>query len=151
MLAGIAEQDWAEASGMPGAQVAVADYRPAWWPANTRLLIRRVALDPEQVSADPRSRRRRSLHPDQRALPVAELADTDPIYGYSFILANRDVSTPQRAARVEHWYRHRTECENLPRRQTRSRAMSPTLGHGAVNAAWMWGALIATSLAGWLH
>ena len=29
--------------------------------------------------------------------------------------------------------------------------MSPTLGHGAVNAAWMWGALIATSLAGWLH
>ena len=31
-------------------------------------------LDPEQVSADPRSRRRRTLHPDQRALPLPELA-----------------------------------------------------------------------------
>ena len=29
----------------------------------------------EQVSADPRARRRRTLHPDQRALPLAELAD----------------------------------------------------------------------------
>ena len=30
---------------MPGAQVAVADYTPNWWPAATRLLIRRVRLD----------------------------------------------------------------------------------------------------------
>ena len=59
---------------MDGAQVAVAEYCPDWWPANTRLLIRRVLLDPAQVSADPRSRRRRTLHPDQRALPFPELA-----------------------------------------------------------------------------
>jgi hypothetical protein len=46
-----------------GAQVAVADYCPHWWPATTRLLIRRVRLDLElgQVSADPRARRRRTL------------------------------------------------------------------------------------------
>ena len=69
LLAGIAEQDWHDAIGMDGAQIAVAGYCPDWWPASTRLLIRRVALDPEQVSADPRSRRRRTLHPDQRALP----------------------------------------------------------------------------------
>lgn len=30
LLAGIAEQDWAEAIDMDGAQVAVADYRPDW-------------------------------------------------------------------------------------------------------------------------
>jgi hypothetical protein len=54
---------------MGNAQVAVANYRPDWWPASTSLLIRRVKLAPEQVSADPRSRRRRTLHPGQRALP----------------------------------------------------------------------------------
>ena len=76
LLAGVAEDDWHEAIGMDGAQVAVADYRPA----NTRLLIRRVRLDPSQVSADPRSRRRRTLHPDQRALPFPELARAGAIY-----------------------------------------------------------------------
>ena len=74
LLAGIAEDDWHDAIDMDGAQVAVAEYCPDWWPASTRLLIRRVLLDPAQVSADPRSRRRRTLHPDQRALPIPELA-----------------------------------------------------------------------------
>jgi hypothetical protein len=37
---------------------------------------------PEQVSADPRSRRRRTLHPDQRALPLPELAQAGAIYAY---------------------------------------------------------------------
>jgi Transposase DDE domain group 1 len=88
MLDGLAETDWTEATDMPAAQVAVAAYRPDWWPADTRLLIRRVRLDVAagQVSADPRSRRRRTLHPDQRALPLPELADADAVYGYSFIL-----------------------------------------------------------------
>jgi hypothetical protein len=35
------------------------------------------------------------------------------VYGYSFILTNHDVSTPARAAAVEHSYRHRTEIENI--------------------------------------
>ena len=62
------------------AQVAVAEYCPDWWPAATRLLIRRVRLDVAagQVSADPRARRRRTLHPDQRALPIDELAAPTP-------------------------------------------------------------------------
>jgi Transposase DDE domain group 1 len=66
LLAGLAGDDWHDAIEMDGAQVAVAGYCPDWWPANTRLLIRRVRLDPDQVSADPRSRRRRTLHPAQR-------------------------------------------------------------------------------------
>ena len=50
---------------------------PDCWPTATRLLIRRVRLDIDagQVSADPRARRRRTLRPDQRALPNAELAE----------------------------------------------------------------------------
>jgi hypothetical protein len=112
-LAGIAETDWYDAIDMDHAQVAVSSYAPAEWPAGTRLVIRRVRLAPEQVSADVRSRRRRTLHPDQRALPLDELADTDAIYAYSFILTNLDVSTPEQADTVEHWYRHRTSVENI--------------------------------------
>jgi hypothetical protein len=68
LLDGIREADWTDAIAIPGAQVAVADYTPNWWPAATRLLIRRVCLDVAagQVSADPRARRRRTLPPDQR-------------------------------------------------------------------------------------
>jgi hypothetical protein len=113
LLDGVAEDAWHDAIEMDGAQVAVAQYCPDWWPANTRLLIRRVLLDPAQVSADPRSRRRRTLHPDQRALPIPELAAQPAVYAYSFILTNLDVSSPARASAAEHWYRHRTTVENL--------------------------------------
>src|SRR4051794_39465577 len=118
LLDGIAEADWTDAIDMPGAQVAVAGYCPNWWPASTRLLIRRGRLDVSaepgagQVSAGPRARRRRTLHPDQRALPLDELAELDAVYGYSFIVTNLDVTTGDRAAAVEHWYRHRTQVEN---------------------------------------
>lgn len=152
MLSGIAETDWAEAIDMDGAQVAVADYRPDWWPAKTSLLIRRVLLDISQVSEDTRSRRRRTLHPDQRALPLAALADVDTIYAYSFILTNLDVSTSDNAVAVEHWYRHRTTVENVFRDSKHGGALRhlPS-GYVEVNTAWMWGALLAATMAGWLH
>jgi Transposase DDE domain group 1 len=152
LLDGISSGDWTDATGMHGAQVAVADYRPDWWPAATSLLIRRVRLDPGQVSADPRSRRRRTLHPHQRALPFPELATAGAIYGYSFILTSLDVSVPGKAAAVEYWYRHRTTIENLFRDGKHGAALRhlPS-GHVQVNRAWMWGALLAASMAGWLH
>ncbi len=152
ILAGVAEGDWTDAIDMDGAQVAVGDYGPDWWPSATRLLIRRVRLAPEQVSADPRSRRRRTLHPDQRALPITELAEADAVYGYSFIVTNLDVSTPEHAAAVEHWYRHRTAIENIFRDAKIGAALRHLAsGYPQVNKAWMWGALLAVSIAGWLH
>jgi hypothetical protein len=152
LLAGIAEDDWHDAIDMDNAQVAVAEYCPDWWPADTRLLIRRVLLEPEQVSADPRSRRRRTLHPDQRALPLPELASAGPVYAYSFILTSLDVSSPARAAAAEHWYRHRTTVENLFRDSKLGAALRhlPS-GYPQVNLAWMWGALLAATMAAWLH
>jgi hypothetical protein len=152
ILDGVAEGDWVDAVDMDGAQVAVADYCPDWWPSATRLLIRRVRLSPDQISADPRSRRRRTLHPNQRALPITELADADTVYGYSFIVTNLDVSTGQRAAAVEHWYRHRTAIENVFRDAKIGAALRhlPS-GYPQVNKAWMWGALLAVSIASWLH
>jgi len=152
LLAGIAGDAWHDAIDMDNAQVAVAEYCPEWWPADTRLLIRRVALDPAQVSADPRSRRRRTLHPDQRALPIPELACAGPVYAYSFILTNLDVSSPDQAAAAEHWYRHRTTVENIFRDSKLGAALRhlPS-GYPQVNLAWMWGALLAATMAAWLH
>ena len=66
-----------------------------------------------RVSADPLSRRRRTLHPDQRALPIPDLAQQPAIYAYSFILTNLDVFSPDKAIAAEHWYRHRTTVENI--------------------------------------
>jgi hypothetical protein len=152
LLAGLADGDWHDAIDMNNAQVAVTQYCPDWWPANTRLLIRRVRLDPAQVSADPRSRRRRTLHPDQRALPIPELASAGAVYAYSFILTNLDVTSPDKAAAVEHWYRHRTTVENIFRDGKLGAALRhfPS-GYPPVNTAWMWGALLAATMAAWLH
>jgi len=102
--------------------------------------------------ADPRSRRRRTLHPDQRALPLTELADAEGVYGYSFVLTkSRPIHSGQsrgRRALVPAPYRDR---ERLPGRQTRCRAAPPAVGYPEVNTAWMWGALLAATIAGWLH
>jgi hypothetical protein len=68
------------------------------------------------------------------------------------MLTNLDVSTTDRAAAVEHWYRHRTAIENVIRDSKLGAALRhlPS-GHPQVNRAWMWGALLAASIAGWLH
>jgi Transposase DDE domain group 1 len=152
LLAGLADDAWHDTIDMDNAQVAVAGYGPDWWPANTRLLVRRVALDPAQVSADPRSRRRRTLHPDQRGMLFPDLAAQPAIYAYSFILTNLDVSSPDLAAAAEHWYRHRTTVENIFRDSKLGAALRhlPS-GYPPVNLAWMWGALLAASMAAWLH
>jgi hypothetical protein len=151
-LAGIAEDAWRDAIDMQNAQVAVSPYKPADWPAGTVLLVRRVKLDPDQVSADPRSRRRRTLHPDQRALPIPELEQEPAIYACSFICTNMDVSTPAKAVACEHWYRHRTSIENIFRDSKHGAALRhlPS-GSTEINTCWMWASLIAAAIAAWCH
>ena len=102
-----------------------------------------------RVPADPRSRRRRTLDPRQRALPIPELEQEPEIYAYSFICTNMDVSTPARAAAAEHWYRHRTVIENIFRDSKHGAALRhlPS-GSNDVNTAWMFGSLIAAAIAG---
>lgn len=62
------------------------------------------------------------------------------------------MSTRDNAAAVEHWYRNRTSIENVNRNSKHGAALRhlPS-GHAQVNTAWMWGALLAASMAGWLH
>ena len=67
-------------------------------------------------------------------------------------MTNLDVTSGEKAAAVEHWYRHRTQVENLFRDTKHGAALRhlPS-GHAEVNRAWMWGALLAASITGWLH
>jgi hypothetical protein len=67
-------------------------------------------------------------------------------------LTNLDVSSPDKAAAVEHWHRHRTTVENIFRDSKLGAALRhlPS-GYPQVNLAWMWGALLAASMAAWLH
>jgi hypothetical protein len=61
---------WVDAIGMPGAQVAAVDYAPAGWPDDTYTIVRRVRVEAEAISADPRSRRRRTIDKNQLALAL---------------------------------------------------------------------------------
>jgi hypothetical protein len=60
------------------------------------------------------------------------------VYGYSFIVTNRDVSTPGKAAVVEHWYRHQTQVKTILRDAKLGAAVRhlPS-GYPRVNCAWM--------------
>jgi len=60
-LTTIPDKAWRKAKRMKGAQVAVMAYAPAGWPPGTRTVVRRVKTPAEQISADPRSRRRRTI------------------------------------------------------------------------------------------
>jgi hypothetical protein len=53
---------------------------------------------------------------------------------------------------AEHWYRHGTTIENIFRHGKHGAALRhlPS-GYPQVNMAWMHGALLAASMAGWLH
>jgi len=83
---------------------------------------------------------------------LPELAGAGAIYAYSFILTNLDVSAPAKAIAAEHWYRHRTTVENIFRDSKLGAALRhlPS-GYPQVNLAWMWGALLAATMAAWLH
>ena len=71
LLDGITEADWTDALDMPAAQVAVADYCPNWWPAATRLLIRRVRLDVDGRAVSRGSAGAAAPHPAPRPARAA--------------------------------------------------------------------------------
>jgi len=82
-LSAVPDSDWRPASGMHGAQVAACDYAPAGWPEGTYTIIRRVKIPVTQLSADPRSRRRRTVHKEQLALAFGGAAEH--VWAVSFI------------------------------------------------------------------
>src|SRR6266496_443437 len=135
---------------MNGAQVAVCDYAPAGWPPGTVTVVRRVKVRAEDISTDPRARRRRTIPKGQLALALDGLVEH--VYAYSFIATNIDVSTPAKAAALEAWHRMRTDIEDRIRDAKHGAALRhlPSSSR-AVNTVWMWGALLAVNMSAWLQ
>ncbi|MGC4190552.1 MAG: IS1380 family transposase [Thermomicrobiales bacterium] len=140
---------WVDAVGMAGAQVAAVDYAPAGWPDGTYTIVRRVRVDAEQVSADPRSRRRRTI--DKAQLELVLEGTATHAYAVSFIVTNiptfEKTEQGETVRDVEAWFRKRTDIEDRIREAKLGAALRKLpSGNQTVNTVWMWAALIAGNL-----
>jgi hypothetical protein len=109
--AAVEEKAGADAWDMTGAQVAATGYAPAGWPPATYTTIRRVKVPAAEISADPRSRRRRTIPKDQLTLALDGVVDH--AWAVSFIVTNIPADDGDGVIAVEHWFRGRAEA---PRR-----------------------------------
>jgi hypothetical protein len=134
----VPDDAWRPARGMAGAEVARVDYTPAGWPEGTWAVARRVRVRAEDISADPRARRRRTFDPAQLRLALG--GQLDELYAYSVIVTNIDDDPVQ----VEAWFRERGQVEERIKDSKLGMALRhlPS-GSAAVNAVWMWAALLA--------
>lgn len=152
----VPDSAYAPVIGMDDTEVAVIPYAPKGWPKTIVCLARRTRIPADQVSTDPRARKRRTIPKDQLALALD--GKVDHVYGYSFILTNRPVHAangtvdPELLAEAEHWYRHRTDIEALNKDGKHGAALRhmPS-GDEAVNRVWMWAALLATAISAWIQ
>ena len=146
--AAVPEDAWQPAKGMRGAFVAVLDYRPEGWPQDTYTIVRRVRVDTAEISADGRSRRRRTIPAEQLALALG--GQLDQVWAVSFIVTNIPTGGHEKfdsAVDVEAWFRRRTDIEDRFKDAKLGAALRhlPS-GHQAVNQVWMWAALLAVNL-----
>jgi len=140
----IPDSEWREARDMPGAQVAACDYAPTGWPDGTYTIVRRVKVPLDQLSADPRARRRRTVQPDQLALALD--GDLQHVWAVSFIVTNIPAN-PDDLVGLEAWFRNRTCIEE----RFREGKLGAGLNHlpsadPAVNSVWAWAGLLAGAL-----
>lgn len=102
----IPSRAWRPALQMPQAEIAETTYaHQGWRHEPLRLIVRRVRVPVEELSEDPRSRRRRTVPKAQLELALA--GRVEYVYAYSFILTDLDGD----AAEIEHWHRQRAQIE----------------------------------------
>jgi hypothetical protein len=142
----IPDDAWRPAQGMADAEVAFCDYVPAGWPPGCRTVVRRVRLDATEISHDGRSRRRRTIDPNQLALILDGQAGH--AYAYSFIVTNLG----WHPIALEWWFRQRALIEERIKDAKLGAALRhlPS-GYQAVNRTWMCAALIALNISTWLQ
>lgn len=139
----IDEKSWQKAHGMDAA-LDECDYRPIGWPEGRRGVVRRVSVDRDELESDTRSRRRRTLDPNQLAL--LEDDEIGFAYAYSFILANLDWAVVD----IESWFRLRALVEEkIGGAKLGTALRHRPSGYQAVNRTWMWSALVALNLSTW--
>jgi hypothetical protein len=62
----IGEDAWTDARDRASAQVAEITYTPTGWKHESlRMIVRRTRYSAAQISANPRARRRKTIHPEQ--------------------------------------------------------------------------------------
>jgi len=143
-LSAIPESDWADARDMPGAEVAACDYAPAGWPDGTYTIVRRVKVPTEQLSADPRSRRRRTVDKDQLALALD--GNLDHVWAVSFIVTNIPADHGDLVG-LEAWFRNRTSIEERFREGKHGAGLNHLPSADAnVNSVWTWAGLLAGAM-----
>ena len=140
----IPEADWQDARDMAGAQVTACDYAPAGWPDGTYTLVRRVKVAAQDLSDDPRSRRRRTVHKDQLALALD--GATCHVWAVNFIVTNIPTDDKDLVG-LEAWFRDRTAIEERFREAKHGAGLNhlPSADRG-VNAVWAWAGLLAGAL-----
>jgi len=136
---------WQRAKGMD-AEVAECDYTPKGWPEGSRTICRRVKVSAFELSADPRSRRRRTIDPNQLTLLTS--GEAASAYAYSFIITNVSGSV----VNIEAWFRMRALVEEKIKDSKLGLAMRhmPS-GYESVNVMWMWAALLGLNISSWLQ
>src|SRR5262249_28978198 len=95
----------AAAADAPGRDRGDHPYARGWQQEPLRLIVRRVRIPVEELSEDPRSRRRRTV--TQAQLELALEGRVEYVYAYSFILTDLEGD----AAEIEHWHRQRAQIE----------------------------------------
>jgi hypothetical protein len=143
LIARIPDSAWVDATDLPGAQVAETTFTPAGWRHEPlRMIVRRTLYTAAEISANPRARRRKTLHPEQLAM----LADghTGDGYGYGCTLC--DIHD-QAAVWLEHFHRHRAQIEERLKDAKLGRALRrmPSADQNA-NRTWMAACLLARNL-----
>lgn len=128
------------------AEVAECDYVPAGWPEGSRTICRRVKVEQDELSGDTRSRRRRTIDPNQ--LVLLQSGEIPFAYAYSFIVTNLDGDICE----IEAWFRMRALVEERIKDSKLGLALRhmPS-GYEAVNALWMWAVLLGLNISAWLQ
>jgi Transposase DDE domain group 1 len=139
------ETAWRPAEGME-AEVAECTYAPKGWPARTRCIVRRVKVQRDDLRPDVRTRRRRTIDPDQ--LRLLEAGEAEVAYAYSFIVTNLAGD----AVAIEAWFRRRALIEERLEDAKLGLALRhlPS-GYETVNGTWMWSAFFGLNCSVWLQ
>lgn len=139
---GIPAAAWRPARDMHNTEVAASDYAPAGWPPGSYTIVRRVRIPAEEVSADVRSRRRRTIPQEQLALALD--GRLDMVDAVSFIVTNLPADDDGDLTAIEAWFRRRVDIEERIREAKLGAALRrlPSADVG-LNTVWMWAALLA--------
>ncbi len=149
-LAKIAEDAWADAIDMHGAQVTEISFTPEGWKHEPlRLVVRRVPVSAEELRAgSPKARRRKTIPPEQ--LQMVLDGELDSTFAYSFIVSDIP-ACEMTTAEIEHFHRQRAQIEERFKDVKLGMALRhlPS-GNLAANSLWLTCSLLALNLSAWI-